>query len=134
MLLATLLAAYSIPETFVPERTWEGTVTIDESTCISGDVTLVLEAPDEDGAVRGNYFYVSTGDRRGVYRANYVVEGRWDEDVLSLRQVGIEVVHEPDTTTWRHGDFELVQRGDSLSGRWESFDSPCAGQIDLVED
>lgn len=134
MLLGTLLAAYSMPETFVVDETWSGTVDIDRSTCIDGDVTLALEAPASDGTVRGNYFYEANGDRRGIYKANYVVEGRWDGDVLTLEQVGIEVVHETTTTTWRHGRFELVRRGDSLSGRWAAIDAPCEGQVDLVED
>lgn len=131
MLLVTLLGAFSLPETFEIDRVWEGRVEIDQSTCISGEIVLALEAPAEDGSVRGSYFY--TSDRTGKYKANYVVEGQWEDDVLHLRQVGIDVVAETTTTTWRNGTFELKQRGDSLSGRWESFDSPCAGQISLVE-
>jgi len=134
MLLHLLLGAFAMPETFQVDRVWQGRIEIDQSTCMSGDVTLLLEEPAEDGTVRGNYLYESDRKTGGAtYRANYVVEGEWDGDTLTMKQVGLEVVHDSATTTWRSGHFDLTVRGDALYGRWTSFDSPCAGSLDLVE-
>lgn len=107
MLLVVLLAAYSLPRTFVAQSAWDGDVVIEEGGCVDGQVTLLLSGVADDGAVVGTYRYESRGHRDGWYEAEYTMNGRWSGRTLHLEQAGIDVQVEKQSTNWCFGQMDL---------------------------
>ncbi|MCP4807033.1 MAG: hypothetical protein GY913_26695 [Proteobacteria bacterium] len=131
MLLLLLVAAYSLPRTFVTQSAWEGTVTIDEGGCVDGDVVLMLSGADRDGVTEGVYHYESRGHRNGWYEADYTMNGSWDGPWLHLTQAGIDVTVEKQSTNWCFGEMDLRDSGRKLKGRWTAQNCGCAGDVVL---
>lgn len=131
MLLTVLLAAYSLPRTFVAQSAWEGTVTIQDGGCVDGDVELLLSAPDADGQIEGTYHYTSRGSRDGWYVGSYTMHGSWSGRWLHLNQDALDVEVSKRDTNWCMGHMDLRQRGDGLVGSWGAENCGCSGVVEL---